>query len=304
MKRFIFRSLFFLFPVAAVLVAWELYMRSFPHVFKYKRTVVVENCRKNGEIVFLGSSHAYFGVNTEKLPGAYNLSYVSQSLLHDRFIFEQLVSKPHKLKYVAVPVSVFSFFAAEGGLEEWRERDYVRHWDYPERSFTDKFYILDNIPQQLIYVRKYAKRLKRKGIFQTFHISPTGWGTAYEAAGDVKEFEKIGKQAAMRHCNVLLDRTENFAALQAIIKMALQHNIKVILYTPPGHRTYVAHLNAHQEDKMRSMLAELSSGKDVYYLDLLREPEFKDEDFFDPDHMSNKGAEKLALKLYQFYKNK
>lgn len=80
--------------------------------------------------------------------------------------------------------------------------------------------------------------------------------------------------------------------------------MKVVLYTPPGHKTYTVHLNAQQEEKMRTLISEVSSEKGVYYFDLLRSPEFVDEDFFDPDHMSKRGAEKLTLKLYDFYKSR
>ena len=304
MKRFICRSLLFLLPVLAVLAGWEVLMRNFPHVFRYKKTVILEKCRKEGEIVFLGSSHAFFGIDTDLLPHAWNLAFASQQYHHDRFIFELLVKGPNRLKYVAVPVSVFSFFRPETNVEEWRERDYVRYWGYPAKKFSDRFFVLENIPLQFSYVRKTSGNIRKKGLCRALHISPTGWGTSYREAGDYGEFEKLGAIAARRHSLVDMNDTGEFEALKSLIALARRHGIKVILYTPPGHRSYYTRLDPRQLKKMYAMIADLIAERGVFYLDLLRSDAFGPEDFHDPDHLSSRGARKLALMLRDFYKDK
>ena len=123
MKLLIIRTLLFLLPVLAVVMLWEILMYNFPHAFKYKRDVIMTECRKNSEIVFLGSSHAFYGVNTDILPRASNLAYVSQELNQDRFILEQLLSQPNRIKYAVIPISIFSLFESRNNLEAWRNRD-------------------------------------------------------------------------------------------------------------------------------------------------------------------------------------
>lgn len=302
MKRFICRSLLFLLPVFAVLAGWEIWMRNFPHVFRYKKTVIVEKCRKDGEIVFLGNSHAFFGVNTDVIPHAYNLAFAAQKLHQDLYIFKYLVSKPTHLKCVAVPISVFSLFSFKSDFEDWRERDYVRYWGYPANKFADHFYILDNVPLQLVYVRKTRKKISSKGICGALGMTPTGWGISYKNAMDFDKFETLGATAALRHCSVDMNDTREFDALKSLIRLAQQHGIKVILFTSPAHKSYYTKLNPLQLKKMHSLIAGLTTEKGVYYLDLLQSDAFEKEDFYDPDHMVHKGAKKLALILFEFYK--
>ena len=303
MKRFICHVLLFLLPVAAVLAGWEMFMRKFPHVLQYKKDVILEKCRKDGEIVFLGSSHTFFGVNTDLIPHAYNLSYAAQKLHQDLFIFQLLMSKPNHLKYAAVSISIHSFFRSRN-IEEWRDRDYVRYWGYPADKFSDRFFILENIPLQLVNVRKKWKDLKEEGFCESFNITPTGWSTSYQEAHNYKDFEKLGAFSAKRHCNVDLNDTREFDALASLVKLARKNNITVILYTTPGYKTYYSKLDPVQIKKMHSMIAGLTAQKGVYYLDLLRSDAFDMKDFFDPDHLSCSGAKKLTLILRDFYKDK
>ena len=304
MKRFIIRVLLFLFPVLLLLGAWEILMQNFPHVLNYKRTVVMEKCRKDGEALILGSSHTYYGVNTDTIPNAYNLGFVSQKLNQDRLIFERFLKKPNKLKYVIIPVSLFSFFASKADLEEWRTVDYVRYWHFPAQNITDHFFILDKIPLQFKYIRKTARKIRKKGLNEALSCSPTGWGDDYAKAADFSRFPKLGKSGAARHGNVDLNDIKSFYDLKDIIQLAEKNNIKVILFTPPAHRSYYTNVSQQQENKMRQLLSEITDGKRVFYLDLLRSPDFVDKDFHDPDHMSHIGAKKLASALYTFYKDK
>lgn len=304
MKRFIIRILLFLFPILLMLGAWEVLMHNFPHVLNYKRTVVMEKCRKNGEALILGSSHTYYGVNTDTIPNAYNLGFVSQNLDQDRLIFERFLSKPNKLKFVIIPVSLFSLFARDADIEEWRTVDYVRRWHFPAKNITDHFFVLDKIPLQLKYVRRTARKIRKKGLNEAISCSPTGWGDDYVKAPDFSLFPKYGKMGAKRHCNVALNDVKYFGELKAIIRLAEAKNIKVILFTPPAHQSYYTNISPLQENKMRQLLSEITDGKNVFYLDLLRSPDFVNEDFFDPDHMSHIGAKKLASVLWTFYKDK
>lgn len=305
MKRFILRSLLFLIPVLLVLAGWEVLMYNIPSVFSYKRNVVMKNCQERGNALFLGSSHTYYGVNTDTIPDAYNLGFVSQSLSQDRIIFEKFLYRPGNLQYVVIPVSVFSLFKAQKNWEEeWRKLNYIRYWKFPAENITQYFFTLDNVPFQLKYVRKTLRKIRKKGINEALSCSATGWGMDYVKARDYSRFENLGKASATRHCDVYPDDITSFQELQAMIKAAGKHHIKVILFTPPAHKTYYNHVSPQQEKKMRDLLAQVIDGKNVFYLDLLRCPDFIDEDFSDPDHMSHIGAQKLAFKLHTFYKDK
>ena len=300
MKLFIVRLFTVLLPVVMILIGWEILMRHAPHAFSYKRNVIMENCRKNGKILVLGSSHSYFGVKTDAIPNAYNLAFVSQDLVYDRFIFETFLSEPNQLEYVIVPISIFSFFDSIEDLEPWRKGLYVRYWKYPTDQILEKFFILDNLPLQLEQFKKMRKRIKRKGLLQAIDISPTGWGDDQMTLPRNEVFAQRAKISATRHCSRNLQRISGFYETEKLIALAQKNKIKVILFTPPAHKLYYDNLNPEQEKKMRELLAKLQQSPGVYYLDLLRSELFSESDFGDADHLSEQGAEKLARTLYDF----
>ena len=300
MKLFIIRLFTVLLPVVLILIGWEILMRRAPHAFTYKRKVIMENCRKNGKLLVLGSSHSYFGVKTDVIPHAYNLAFVSQDLVYDRFIFETFLSAHHQLEYLVMPISIFSFFDNAEELEAWRKGLYVRYWKYPADKFWDSFFIFDNLPHQLEQYRKTRKRIRRKGMLQAFNMSITGWGDDQTVLPRNEEFTQIAKNAAARHCNRNLQHISGFYEVEKIISLAHKNKIKVILFTPPAHKLYCDNLNPDQEKKMRELLVKLQQSPGVFYLDLLRSKQFEDQDFGDADHLSEQGAEKLARLLYNY----
>lgn len=303
MKRFILHLSVILIPVILLLAGWEILMRKGPHAFRYKRDVVMENCRKNGRFLVLGSSHSYYGVKTDCLPGAYNLSFVSQNLMQDRVIFETFLAKPQKLEYVVVPVSVFSFFENTEKVPAWRRGAYVRYWGFPEKNFLEKFFIFDNMPHQLRQYIKLQKKIRRKGARAVFNLSPTGWGEDQPVLPRNKGFQIAARKAARRHLAGNLNNITCFYELKKIISLAQNNNIKVILFTPPALPCYWKNISRKQERKMRELIAQLKKEPGVFYIDLMRSGYFKDKDFGDADHLAEKGAEKLARLLYKFARN-
>ena len=304
MKRFLLHVILILAPIALVLIGWEFLMRSSPHDLRFKRFGVMEECRKSGEMLVLGSSHAFYGVKTDSIPAAYNLAFVSQPLAYDRFIFETFLKKPNQLKFVVIPVSAFSLFGERGETETWKEEAYVRYWGYPAKNFTDKFFIFGNLPQQLKQYKKTQKRVKRRGIPEAFRMSKTGWGTHQATFAQDEAFRKAAADAAARHCCVDLENIAAFEELEKLVSLARENKIKVILFTPPAHKFYYEKLEPRQMKKMYELLSRFEGMPDVFYLDLLKSPLFVDADFGDADHLNPAGAEKLAKHLHQFARSR
>lgn len=297
MKRFLLKMILFAIPLIAVLAAWELIMRNAPHVFKYKRQVIMEKYRKEGRILVLGSSHAFYGVNTRFMPRACNLAFVSQELCHDRFIFETFLKSPNRLEYVIVPVSIFSFFGAKQNNDSWKDTNYSAYWGFPVSDISNRFFIFGNMPNQFRLFKRLKKKIKREGVPQAYNIDETGWGTN-QAFMPREQFKTLAEKAALRHCDADLEKIDGFHELQKLIALAQKHKIKVLLFTPPAHRFYWKKISPEQEKRMRELLAELVKMPGVTYIDLLRSDKFELNDFGDGDHLTPSGAEKLARILH------
>ena len=75
-----------------LLIVWlgfELFYRSVPNNY----TVKDENVRKaynSTEVLIFGNSHAFYGLNPEHFSAkAFNISNVSQTLFHDKLLFDK-----------------------------------------------------------------------------------------------------------------------------------------------------------------------------------------------------------------------
>ncbi len=67
---------------------------------------------KSVEILCLGSSHAYFGINPDFIsPPCFNAAHPSQSLKYDFEIVKKYQDKWESLKVIVIPVDYFSLFS-------------------------------------------------------------------------------------------------------------------------------------------------------------------------------------------------
>jgi lysophospholipase L1-like esterase len=90
----------------------------------------------------------------------------------------------------------------------------------------------------------------------------------------------------------------NTQLLKTFIELAATRNIRVILYTPPAHNSYVQNLNPDQlKLTVDAANAVTETYPNVSYYNFLTDSTFTETDFFDSDHLNEKGAEKLSLVL-------
>ena len=88
----------------------ECLLRQIPNVYRFKRNYLDTNSDKV-EILFLGNSHSYFGLNpeyTEKR--SFNAGHVSQTLDYDLEILKKYENKWENLEFIVIPISYFTLF--------------------------------------------------------------------------------------------------------------------------------------------------------------------------------------------------
>ena len=164
-------------PLMLFIVFAEIKLSFIPTTYEFKRKNF-ETQLENIEILILGNSQAFGGINPEYLSVyGFNLCNNSQTLYYDTEITLKYLQKMPKLKYVLINISYFSFWhILEDSHEPWRKNFYYKYWDIkPEEapiSFINKYSNLS------LYSPKTALKLifsanNKDNFFEVY--KSTGW---------------------------------------------------------------------------------------------------------------------------------
>ena len=287
-------------PIFFIAVVAEIFLRKIPNDYRIKQQYFEWHSAEI-KVLFLGSSHAYYGINPIYMKeSSFNAAYVSQSLEIDYEILNKYKSSLKSLRTIILPVSYFSLNSSMGNNGEgWRNKYYTIYYHLnmgyrPE----DNLEILNKFSLNWYKIVNYYFK----------HISPVsssslGWGT--HSSQSTKSLEETGREASGRHTgiNPILYQ-ENRKILDSIILIAQRKNVRVLLYTPPAYSTYTRHLNVKQLSELRNTMSSLTKNyNNTTYVDFLLDTSFVKADFYDADHLNDKGAKKLTIKLESLIKN-
>lgn len=280
----------------------EILLRNIPNDYLYKKHYLDKHSSEI-ETLILGSSHTYYGVNPDFFSTkTFNASHISQSLEFDFAILKKYEQNFNNLKTIILPVSYFTYFSnLENGSESWRVKNYIIYYEIDtDNSFKESNEVLSN------QFNKNINRLVSYYLYgnSTLTCSKLGWGTKYNSKFARNLFE-TGEIAAKRHTKI--DQSpdnyqaivnENLLILNSIVKWSNERNIKVLLLTTPAFNSYRQNLNIDQLNFTVSVSNEIASKYDnCFYLNMIGDPNFIERDFYDADHMSEIGAEKLSILL-------
>lgn len=299
MKRFLIQILFiYVFPISIVFGYMELKLRDVPNDYKYKHEWMTKNSSRV-QLLSLGSSHAYYGIKPEcfSIP-AYNLSFVSQSLKYDKYLYDTYAVLCDSLQYIIFPISYFSMRSdLETSIEGWRTKGYCIYMGC-EFHKNEPFYNLE--------IMSKDKLLSITDVIfdETSFIScdSLGYGTSYKMENRNKDWHYTGVIASARHTYSSQKYVnENIQHIQGIIDDCGKRNIKVILLTTPTYHTYVELLDSAQLMEMEDVCNQFAEQYEhVVYLNWLKHESFTEDDFYDADHLNEYGAEKLTRMLDEY----
>lgn len=302
MRKFIIKTAFFLLPIFVLALSMEILLRNIPNDYSYKKEYLDKHSNEI-ETLILGSSHSFRGLNPNFFSKiAFNAAYVSQSLNYDYEIFKKYQDNLHNLKTLILPISYFTLYGKlESGVESWRVKNYVIYYGMnTSNSFFDYSEVFSNQPKVNIK-RFYNYYIIKNNHDQYISCSKLGWGAVNKSQNPQDLFE-TGKTAAKRHTkeDVTSDFNKNIfknnkQILNSIIKWCKKQNIKVLLLTPPAYKTYRQNINHEQYDITIKAANEIASQYDnCIYVNLFDDSNFVEKDFYDADHLSEIGAEKLS----------
>lgn len=293
MRKFNHKVLYFLLPIVVAALLMEVLLRTMPNIYKFKNNVLTESGSKF-EILILGNSHSFFGLNPDYFtrPG-FNAGHVSQTYDYDLAILQKFSQDLSNLKYIVLPVSYFSFYEKlSSSKESWRSKDYCLYYGIKVSNYLP--YFTEMLNGELAYKIKKLWTYYAKGM-DNLACTQSGWGTAYRTSSSI-DLEHAGRSAAQRHF-----RPDNHyfnevsGILDSLISFAGRHEIKVLLITPPAYKSYRENLNTMQLEQTIAAANEKARCFDnCRYYNLLESELFSASDFYDADHLNEKGAMKLT----------
>ncbi len=274
----------------------------------YKLKAEKLNSGQNIETLILGGSHAYYGINPNYLNlNSFNAAHVSQSLDIDYNILQNY--KFPKLKYVILPISYptlyYTIKDCNIGDEKKRMKKYDLYYNLQIKSHSDNIALelFNDNSHGLGKLKKICSSIKNMLVNEKANINSfNGFGTEYKNRTklDTNFFENSAKGAVKRHTliNSKNQHTECKLYLNKIVNHCTKNNIKLFLVLTPTTSFYYSELNQKQlMTTMNICLNHAKLNENVIFLNYLNDSYYNLSDFYDGDHLSNRGAKKLSIVL-------
>ncbi len=299
MRQFIKRLFIFIIPLLAIFLIAEVLYRRIPNDY-------VKTQGREIDILILGSSHSYRGVNPALFTDhCFNFAMVSQSLDYDKKLLEAYIQYMPELNYIIIPVSYFTFRQSlKNGKENWRMYNYQLYTDINELTKKERRSIKANISiannnGKYVTNRLFNYYLKKKN---NTVCDENGWGKwPKDLQKDLKASAQI---AAERHEDNSYDFKEKLKELEEIIDICEKHNCKILLYTPPVTSYYFNELDPVKWDLINEKCDSVDQkNKNVMYVNFIHDKSFDNSLFGDGDHLNLEGSNILSIKLDKIIMN-
>jgi hypothetical protein len=298
MRKLLFQLVVFVMPILLALLFVEYKLANMENSYSYKRKNL-ENKLDSIEVLVLGDSHTYFGVDPEGFDDyTFNLANVSQSLDVDSQLINMYVLRMPQLKYVFINVSYTSLcYRLQNVEDRWRTYFYEQYFGF---NFKDTLSSLN--PKHYSKIALYSPRVALYYLLKGFEngtsrkINQKGFYRTGDVCDSTGIDIKTGKFKAQEHTR-LCDKGSGFKnihTLEYMLRVFKSRNIKPIIITTPTYLTYYRNIDKDLWLKAQNDIEAVGKKYDVKYLNLLEDKRFDICDFVDNDHLNVKGAKKYS----------
>ncbi len=302
MRRFLKKISFFLIVIFIVWILIECFYRFTPNNYTEKHNRI-QNNYTTAEILIFGNSHPFYGLNPKYFDQpAYNIANISQTIYFDKLLFDKHIGNFEKLEYVVLNIEYTSLSQKNNTSEDvWRKYFYQAQMDLdvPFIPFYDlsQYSLASNRSLKNSW-RTIKTYFKNKTLVE---CDENGWGTTYLAENNHQNLEELSKIITKKHEDNSMDFDKNINGITSMIKKCKDLDIKVLLVTMPVHQSYSEKINNEKAQAIFEVAEKLAyENSNTSYLNLFYNKTFSDEDFFDPDHLNDKGAQKCS-KMVNFF---
>ena len=303
MKRFLIKTFLLLLPIGVIAISMEFMIRNIESDYIFKNNYL-DNHSEEIQILILGSSQAYFGINPDYFPqNTFNACHASQTLDLDYEILRKYQNKLNKLKVIIIPVAYHTLWGKlENSVESWRIKFYAIYYGIDTKSWMNNYELLNGkLGVNINRISNYYIKKDRE-----IYVSEFGWGTGFDTLISVN-LEESGKYRALSHTSDIHSKekmkvfSENLDILNSFSEFCNSNDVKLLLVTTPVFYSYRENLNEEQLNTMVDTMNDFATKhNNCIYLNWHDDSDFIAEDFHDADHLSGKGAKKLSEKLVQY----
>lgn len=278
------------------MASMEFFLRAIPNDFN--RKIQAFNRQKDQiEILILGSSHTYVGLNPAEFSSpTFNMAFSSQTVDLDAKLLERLNNQLPRLKTVILPISYFSYvLCLEDGTSAHKIKNYNIYYGIYSHTHRWKNQMeLFHLPW-----KQSIQRLKRFRIdpYNEIHIDQNGFIAKRYVKSKMDSIQSA-QHAVANHSQNLKDKNiqaridSNVQAIESIIRWCNSHHVKLLLVTPPVQQVYLDRLNPQQLQHMRQTTQQIIQRHPEvsWWNDMDATHLFTPQDFQNPDHLSKQGA--------------
>lgn len=294
MKIALYKTSGFILLILCTLFLMEIFIRQIPNEYKLKRNYL-DNYSDSIEVLFLGSSEIHTGLNPEYTSKrSFNAAHPAQTMDYCYALLDKYKNDWGRLEYIVLEISYpMLYMKMEDSNEAWRVKNYnIYYGIHLSTKLKSNTEILNGRLFDHI-VRLFKNYVK--GIDEIF-CSDLGW----YISSDIESPEFLcqhGKIAAEDH--TISPEYQRFyemrSALDSIIEFSQKNECQIVMCTPPVYKAYSENVNKSQMDSILSTMAEIiEKHSNCSYINLMDSKIFKDQDFFNSNHLNDKGAKKLT----------
>ena len=302
MRKFIIRLFAFLFPALLILAAVEIYVRHLPNTYRYKDQWMWQNGQRVHTLI-LGNSHAYYDLCPKVMGDSiFNLGNVSQRLEHDLHLLRRYAEACPNLRTVIQVADNSNVFDAPMEEDEpGRATYYQLYMGYRKHSPLSRYGF------ELASMTSFWGKMQKSPLFSSsvfagsdartpapLECDSLGWGTAFRS--DLCNPDDFLPERINQH--LLTDSAawqSNKATLQEIAAECQRRHLKLVLLMTPVSEAYTRKASKSQLAAIQQWAHTIKkSHPNVQVADYSQDRRFTKEDFFDSDHLNDRGAKKFS----------
>lgn len=293
---------FCLFPTVVAVLS-EIAIREIPNPYTFKFEWMKNNAH-DVETLILGSSHTMYGIRPCCLNGkAFNLAFESQVPAYDFFLLDYFAQDYKKLKTVILPISFFTLFQRFEDMSTWWKCRYHHiYMDCHYHPYSIKYnYELGHYPSAFKKASTFIEKVYKGKDLRL--VDETGYSLKCKFSerdtAQISDMNLVKLAIAWQTTNDWSHIDEIISSVNDIARFCRNRHIDLILITTPAWETYFKNLPDRQYSRMCQLVDSICTKNGLHYLNYLKDNRFVYDDFFDCDHLNDRGAVKFTKILNQ-----
>lgn len=268
------------------------FLSSITHEFSLKTDLYdVKINEEEIELIATGLSYTRDGIDLSALDvnGA-NFAFSSQDLYSDYYILDYLFNKYklNNLKFIIIGIGYFSFNydLSKSVNSHLTPRYYGITKSMRSYQINSQYYKCRN------FIFEFGDYCKISSLFDSIG-NKNYYKTLTES--DKKEGESTALRHTMKNYPDTIKENKNY--FEKILNLCKVKRVQPIILVFPTTKYYYSHLTEEFENNFLEIIKEMQQKYKFLFLNLIKSPNYNDDDFWDASHLNYKGAKKITNKI-------